>query len=107
MGDGDTRDDMVVLVVADLNDDRSFAANLFGVFVSPQSLKRRMANLAVARPLRELDFADQVRFHPMRVAPQRSRGRRRKRRGLLLDALEARAQLEREFVRESGSHFAG
>src|SRR5262245_52389134 len=65
-----------------------------------------MANLAVPCPLRELDFADQFRFPPMRVASQRPGGRRRERTRLLLDALEPGAQLERELLRESGSHLA-
>src|SRR5262245_9896525 len=65
-----------------------------------------MANLAVARPLGKDHFADQLRFHPMRVAAQRSGGRRGERTCLLLDPVEPRAQIDGEFVRESGADLA-
>src|SRR5262245_2166022 len=65
-----------------------------------------MANLSVGGPLRELNFADHFRFHPVRIASQASRQRRRKRARFLLDALEPGTQLERELVCESCSHLA-
>src|SRR5437762_10176921 len=79
------------------------ADDLFRLLVSSQSLKRRMADLSVARPLGEDDFADQIRPDPVRVAPQRSCRRRRERGRLDLDAIELRAQVERHLVREAGA----
>ena len=66
-----------------------------------------MPDLAVARPLRKDDFADEIGLHPMRVAPQPSGRRRRERRRLDLDAIEPGAQVERHLVREAGAHLAG
>src|SRR6185503_12921440 len=65
-----------------------------------------MTDLAVGRPLRKHHFADEVGFHPMGVAPQPSRWWRRKGTRLLLDALEAGTQVERELVSEPCSHLA-
>src|SRR2546430_17231008 len=47
-------------------------ATVFGTFVVAQPQERRVADAAVGGPLREPDFADELRLHPL-VAPARGR----------------------------------
>src|SRR5688572_10853262 len=65
-----------------------------------------MADLAVACPLGEHDFADEFRFDPMRSLCDRSFRRRIERAAGLLDRLELPTEIERDLVREAGADLA-
>src|SRR5579859_5562399 len=80
--------------------------NLTRLFVRAQTLKRRMADLALVGPLGELDLGHEPRRGPVRVAAKPAGRRRRERTGLHFDALERRAQLARALRRESRADLA-
>src|SRR5579872_4851960 len=80
--------------------------NLTRLLVRAQTLKRRMADLALVRPLSELDLGHEPRRGPVRMPAKPAGRRRRERTGLYLDALECGAQLARALRRESRADLA-
>ena len=97
------------LALPDLGGERLLAANVLGQLVLAYSQERWGTQVAVMRPLRELDLDDELRFDPSHIALPHARHLRHlhERRVGSLERLHAGEQLVDRVLRETRADVAG